>query len=155
MTEVYRIVRKPYAKRPLDGEGAFLYGGRWSSVGTRLAYSSERLSLAMLEYFIHIDMGDPPADLVLVTAEVPGDVSRTTVAPGQLPENWRRTPAPPALAALGDGFVREQRAAILVVPSALAPAEANWLINPMHPEFGKVRIRSIAPFEYDQRFFRQ
>ena len=74
MTRVYRIVRKPYSQTPLDGEGTFRYGGRWSSVGTRLAYTSEHLSLAMIEYFVHLDRDDSPKDLVTVIAEIPDGV---------------------------------------------------------------------------------
>ncbi|MBI3680185.1 MAG: RES family NAD+ phosphorylase [Acidobacteria bacterium] len=139
MTRVYRILGKPYARKPLDGEGAYLFGGRWSSVGTRLAYTVEHHSLAMIEYFIHIDPDDPPKDLVAVTAEVPDSVSRTSISPKQLPANWRQSPSPPELAEIGDRFVCYARAAILIVPSAIAPAESNWLINPRHPEFSKIR----------------
>lgn len=154
MIRVYRILRKPYLKKPLDGEGAYLFGGRWSSVGTRLAYTAQHLSLAMIEYFIHIDPDDPPKDLVTVTAEVPDSVSRTSITPRQWPENWRQSPSPPELAEIGDRFVRFARAAILIVPSALAPAESNWLINPQHPEFSRIRLRAVETFEYDSRFFK-
>ncbi|MBI5283384.1 MAG: RES family NAD+ phosphorylase [Candidatus Solibacter usitatus] len=154
MTRVYRILRKPYAKSPLDGEGAFLFGGRWSSPGTRLAYTAEHQSLAMIEYFVHLDVEDAPKDLVVVTAEIPDDVSRVSISPKRLPAHWRQSPAPPPAAAIGDRFVRDARAAILIVPSALAPAESNWLINPGHAEFSRIRPCSVEPFEYDQRFFR-
>lgn len=154
MTRVYRILRKPYAKKPLDGEGAYRFGGRWSSIGTRLAYTAEHLSLAMIEYFIHIDADDPPKDLVAVTAEVPDSISRTSISAKQLPANWRQSPSPPELGGIGDRFVRNGRAAILIVPSALAPAESNWLINPKHPEFSRIRVHSAEAFEYDSRFFK-
>src|SRR6266516_3762076 len=146
LTRVYRILRKPYSKRPLDGEGAYRFGGRWSSAGVRLAYTSEHLSLAIIEYFVHIDPDDPPKDLVVVTAEVPDRVSRMAIPVKQLPANWHQTPALPALAVIGDRFVRDRRAAILLVPSALAPAEANWLINPQHPDFSKIRVRPGEAF---------
>ena len=71
MTRVYRILRRPYSKKPLDGEGAYRFGARCSSAGVRLAYTSEHLSLAIIEYFVHIDADDSPKDLVVVTAEVP------------------------------------------------------------------------------------
>jgi RES domain-containing protein len=154
LTRVYRILRKPYAKRPLDEEGAYRFGGRWSSVGTRLAYTAEHLSLAMIEYFIHIEPDDPPKDLVAVTAEVPDSVSRISISPKQLPANWRQSPLPSELAEIGDRFVRDCRAATLIVPSALAPSESNWLINPQHPEFATTRLHSAEAFEYDSRFFK-
>ena len=136
MTRVYRILRKPYAKRPLDGEGAYRFGGRWSSVGTRLAYTAEHLSLAMIEYFIHIEPDDPPKDLVAVTAEVPDSVSRISISPKQLPANWRQSPSPPELAEIGDRFVRDCRAATLpraghaphfTDPATVVAAARPWL----------------------------
>jgi RES domain-containing protein len=154
LTRVYRILRKPYAKKPLNGEGAYRFGGRWSSAGTRLAYTAEHLSLGIIEYFMHIDPDDPPKDLVAVTAEVPDSISRISIPARQLPVDWRQSPSPPELAEIGDRFVRDRRAALLVVPSALAPAESNWLINPQHPEFARIRLRSAEPFEYDSRFFK-
>jgi RES domain-containing protein len=153
LTRVYRVLRKRYAKSPFDGEGAYRYGGRWSSPGTRLAYASEHLSLAMIEYFVHLDRDDPPPDLVVAAADVPDDVSRVNVSLGSLPATWRQTPAPVELTSIGDRFARRRREAILVVPSALAPDESNWLLNPDHPEFRRVRIHPPEPFVYDARFF--
>jgi RES domain-containing protein len=151
LTRVYRILRKPYSKKPLDGEGAYRFGGRWSSQGTRLAYTSEHLSLAMLEYLVHVDPDDPPDDLVVVAADIPADVSRTPVSLKKLPAHWRQSPPPPELAAIGDEHVRRARTAILVVPSALSPAESNWLINPRHADFSRIRVRAPEPFQYDSR----
>jgi RES domain-containing protein len=153
LTRVYRILRKRYAKTPFDGEGAYRYGGRWSSPGIRLAYASEHLSLAMIEYFVHLDRDDPPPDLVVAAADVADDVSRVSVGPASLPATWRQTPAPVELASIGDRFARSRREAILVVPSALVPDESNWLLNPDHPDFRRVRIRPPEPFAYDARFF--
>lgn len=150
-TLVWRILRRRYAGAPFDGEGAFRYGGRWSSTGTRLAYSSEHLSLAMLEYFVHMDRSNAPGDLAVVSAEVPSTVSRSSLALGELPANWRSTPAPSTLAALGDAFVRSQNSCVLIVPSAINPRESNWLINPAHPDFVRVQVREIEPFDYDPR----
>ena len=72
----------------------------------------------------------------------------------QLPANWRRSPAPASLAAIGDAFVGESRAAILMAPSALAPDESNWLINPRHADFSKIRVDPVEKFRCDARFFK-
>jgi RES domain-containing protein len=153
MTTVYRITRRPCSRHPFDGEGARRYGGRWSAVGTRLAYSSQHVSLAMIEYLIHINVDHPPNDLVLVSAEIPEDVSREVVSLALLPKNWRETPAPPPLSDIGDRFLRDASAAILIVPSVLAPFECNWLINPKHPDFARVNVRTAKRFSYDPRFY--
>jgi RES domain-containing protein len=153
LTRVYRILRKPYSERPFDGEGAYRFGGRWSSPGIRLAYAAEHLSLAMLEYFVHIDPDRPPNDLVVVEADVPDNVPRVSINPKQLPANWRQVPGPAALTAFGDEFVRSERATVLTIPSALAPAESNWLINPRHPAFVRIKVYPAEAFQYDSRFF--
>jgi RES domain-containing protein len=153
LTRVYRILRKLYSKQPFDGEGPYRFGGRWSSPGVRLAYAAEHLSLAMLEYFVHIDPDHPPHDLAVVEADVPDNVPRLSIGPKELPPNWRQAPAPAALAGIGDEFVHSERAAVLTVPSALAPTESNWLINPRHPAFAKIRVHPAKDFHYDARFF--
>jgi RES domain-containing protein len=153
LTRVYRILRQPYSKRPLDGEGAYLFGGRWSSPGFRLAYTAEHSSLALVEYFVHIDPNHPPNDLVVVEADVPDNVPKISISLKQLPKNWRQVPAPAALAAIGDEFVQSGRAAVLTVPSVLAPAETNWLINPRHSAFANIRVHPAKAFQYDSRFF--
>ena len=98
------MLRATFARTPFDGEGAYRYGGRWSSMGTRLAYASEHQSLAMLEYFVHLDPEDSPDDLVLATADVPDNLSRERIETTGLPASWRETPAPPELAQIGDEF---------------------------------------------------
>jgi RES domain-containing protein len=107
----------------------------------------------MLEYFVHIDIADPPRDLVWVAAEIPPSVSRVVLSPGRLPASWRQTPALPELAVIGDTFARERRAGVLIVPSAITPAEMNLLINPRHPDFTKIRIHKPEHLDYDPRFF--
>jgi RES domain-containing protein len=154
LTSVYRLLRRPFAADPFDGEGSFRYGGRWSRPGTRVVYTAEHLSLAMIEYLAHLDADRPPGDLVLAKAEVPDDVSRMQVEVGDLPEGWRRYPPPEALAALGDAFARDLRAAVLIVPSALAVTENNWILNPAHPEFQRIQFYPAEPFEYDSRLVR-
>jgi RES domain-containing protein len=153
LRKLYRVLRKAYARSPLDGEGAYLYGGRWSSPGTRLAYTSEHQSLAMLEYFVHLDAGDAPPDLVLVTAEIPDDLPAKVFAVDDLPSSWRRSPAPAELARIGDEFVADAKHCVLVVPSALAPHENNWLLNPQHRDFRKVVVDGVEPLSYDPRMF--
>lgn len=151
---MFRVLRAAYARAPFDGEGAYRYGGRWSSPGTRLAYTSEHQSLAMLEYFVHLDPEDAPDDLVLATAEVPDDVSRKQLHAREMPLHWRTTPAAPELSQIGDDFVKKAETCLLLVPSALAVNENNWLINPQHPEFKKIVLHAPEPLRYDPRMFR-
>jgi len=154
LSKVYRVLRKAYARSAFDGEGAYRYGGRWSSPGTRLCYTSQHQSLAMLEYFVHLDKDDPPDDLVLAMAEIPGGVPRARIRSDDLPANWRAPAAPPELARFGDEFVRRGKHCLLIVPSVLAPHEQNCLINPAHPDFKKIVALGTEPLDYDRRLFR-
>jgi RES domain-containing protein len=155
LIRIYRILRRAYARAPFDGEGAYLYGGRWSSPGTRLSYASEHQSLAMLEYFVHLEQDDPPDDLVLALAEVPDDLARETVKAASLPATWRDPAAPPELARFGDEFAQRAEHCLLFVPSVLAPSENNCLINPAHPDYKKIAVRDLETLSYDSRMFRK
>ena len=155
MSRVYRVLRKAYARAPFDGEGAYLFGGRWSSPGVRVSYASEHQSLAMLEYFVHLDKDDPPNDLVLAMAEIPDSVGRASIAAGDLRANWRNAAAPPGLARFGDEFAERAERCVLLVPSALAPAESNCLINPAHPDYKKITVFEPEGLNYDPRMFRK
>jgi RES domain-containing protein len=150
---VFRVLRAAFAQAPFDGEGAYRYGGRWSSPGTRVAYASEHQSLAMLEYFVHLDPEDAPDDLVLATGDVPDTVSRKRLRTADLPASWREIPAQPGLAQIGDDFVKKAESCLLLVPSALAVHENNWLINPQHPEFRHITLHPPEPLRYDPRMF--
>ena len=155
---VYRVAYRAYAKTPLGGEGSFLYGGRWSSAGTRMAYTSSTLTLAMLEFLAHVDIEDfdpfsAPA-LVYVTAKVPDKALLTLEAIGaKLPANGSDVPAPAGDAAIGDGWLRESRSLGLIVPSVhipLAAPERNVLLNPMHSRFKEI-ASTIDELTYDRR----
>jgi RES domain-containing protein len=149
--EVYRITRRKFAgKDPFDGEGSFLFGGRWSSIGTRVCYTSTHRSLAILEYRAHIDPALMPDDLVIATLEIPDDVM---IAPKPaLPGDWKQYPAPPSLRKIGDRFIAGGQTALMLVPSVLVPQENNIMLNPMHPDATKmIRQRRLVPFLYDRR----
>lgn len=107
----------------------------------------------MLEYFVHLDPGDAPPDLVLVTAELPDDLPTKVIAADDLPSLWRRSPAPAELARIGDEFVAAAKHCVLIVPSALAPHENNLLLNPRHHDFHRVVLHGVEPLSYDPRMF--
>jgi RES domain-containing protein len=156
--DVYRIGYRMYAKDPLDGEGSFLYGGRWSSPGTRMAYTSTTLTLAMAEFIAHVNIDDfdpdtPPA-LVYVRATVPEAAALTITQIGAtLPKGWDDVPAPAVDAVLGDAWIRSGKSLALLVPSVHIPIETperNVLVNPLHEEFANL-VCSVSKFAYDRR----
>ena len=149
---VWRVCRRLH--KAFDGEGARLSGGRWNLRGTPVVYTSATLSLAAFEYFVNVDPDDAPSDLVAVPAEIPEDLKVSKVVLARLPTNWRAAPAPRALERLGSAWVRRRETAVLAVPSAVIPQEHNYLLNPLHPLFPRIRIDTAQPFAFDPRMWK-
>jgi len=149
----WRIAAARHAKAPPDGEGSRLFGGRWSSVGVRVAYASESIALAVLETLVHYDTDTIPDDLVLIAVDIPDAVPVETLAGAVLPRNWRAYQAPAALQMPGNAWVKRARTAVFNTPSALVPEERNLLINPADPDFAKINSRTLRPFAFDPRMF--
>lgn len=146
---VWRVSRRAHAA--FDGKGARLAGGRWNHRGTPVVYTSATLSLAALEYFVNLDPGDAPDDLVATSSEVPDGLALRAVREKDLPSRWRGYPAPEALADLGTEWARRRSTAVLAVPSAVVPPETNYLLNPAHPEFRRISVGRPEAFSLDPR----
>ena len=150
MLTLWRLAKSRYAGSAFDGEGARLNGGRWNSVGVRVAYASESRALAALEVMVGLQKSRYLPTYSLVSAQL--DESAVETLPiAALPANWRNYPPAPESQALGDRWIAEQRSLALRVPSALVDGEFNYLINPVHPDFKNVTISTPAPFVFDAR----
>ena len=148
---VWRIARAPF--QALDGEGARLNGGRWNSEGTAVVYASTTLSLAALEYLVHVEPLLAPSDLVAMELDVPDEAGvGAQVEPGQFPAgDWQAYPAPEWQAELGDMWVQDGTFLWLAVPSVVVPQEYNVLINPRHVRMVDIRVASVRSFSFDRR----
>jgi RES domain-containing protein len=107
---VWRICKSKHAGSAFSGAGAERYGGRWNSVGSRMVYTSENLSLATLELFVHVDPSVAPTDLVAIMATLPDEFSKTELEATSLPKNWRTYPSPKLKLSTGArGTISHQR----------------------------------------------
>jgi RES domain-containing protein len=149
---VYRICRK--ARQKLDGEGARLYGGRWNSPGRAVVYAAGSLSLAAIEYLVHVDPGDAPNDLIATTLDVPDDVIREIVKRTDLPGGWNKKPLHHACRVVGDAWLLKNKTLVLQVPSAPIAGESNYLLNPAHAAMSRIRVVGKRPFVFDSRLGR-
>lgn len=150
MASGWRIQKARYAATAFSGEGARRFRGRWNSRGVPVIYLSEHQSLAALEVFVRTRPLSPSEDYAVARAEWDDRLMQVCRA-SELPAGWRMSPATPETVAIGDRWLREARAAVLAVPSAIIPAETNFLINPAHPDFRRVQIAKPMPFEFDPR----
>jgi RES domain-containing protein len=146
----WRIVKSRRAASAFDGEGSRLHGGRWSSPGTRIVYTGENRSLAVLEILVHLQDAQLLSRYALIPARF-ADRFVEAVDAGSLPPHWNGHPAPIALQEIGDRWVAAGRSLVLRVPSAIVPAESNFLINPAHRDFRRLTIGPAEAFRLDPR----
>ena len=109
---------------------------------------AESIALAVLENLVHLSKQDFPTGYVTVTAKIPSDLLFVSeedlmrLSPGAGPRD------------LGDQWIDSMASAVLRVHSVIVPAEFNYLINPRHSDFSAIVIEHVAPFEFDDRLFR-
>jgi RES domain-containing protein len=144
-----RLTKAKYLSKAWDGEEAKRSGGRWNNIGTTVVYTSATLSLALVEILVHVTSGLLPA-YTAVPIEFEESLV-TTLEAKDLPANWKDDPPPAATRAIGDDWVLRGKSAALRVPSVVVPVEFNYLLNPRHSDFGRVRIGVAMPFPFDPR----
>lgn len=150
MITAWRLVKTRYASAAFDGEGARLYGGRWNSPGTVVAYAAATVSLAVLEVLVHLEAAAVLSSYSLVSIEF-DDALVETLSMAVLPPHWWTSPPPQDVQAIGDRWIREGRSAVLRVPSAVIPSESIYLFNVTHPDFASVQKGVPAPYALDRR----
>ena len=149
---VYRLSRSKF-KNDLSGKGAELAGGRWNSKGVPMLYTSESIALCTVEIAVHMPLGIVPLDYYLVRIELPDLEEMPEVKPEDLPEAWKSFPHANLTQEIGDNFILEEGHLFLKVPSATVQGNSNYLVNPRHPDFSKVKVLDTVPFEFDKRLF--
>ena len=144
---VFRIANEKYSS-DLSGEGASLYGGRWNSVGLKVLYTSQYISLTILESMVHLRTDLIPSSQFLLSIEVP-EKDIITISTSKIKEGWANEPGYSQW--IGDQFINGNQGLVLKVPSAIVPEECNFLINPLHRDFKKVKLNSTEPLRLDKR----
>ena len=104
---------------------------------------------------MHLDTEEEANDLVAVMAEIPASVRVAHVRLTQVPHGWRAYPSPQACVDLGTRWMTAGMTAVLAVPSAIVPSELNYLLNPLHPDFRKIRVGRLEPFSLDPRLWKR
>lgn len=131
-----------------DGAGAALHGGRWNLPGVPVIYAAGSLALAMLERLVQRrNLGRT----LLVEASVPDGVAWEDRLHDP-PAGWQALGSPEAALA-GGAWAAAGRTALLRVPSALVPREANWLVSTTHPDAARITVSPPEPLAWDPRLF--
>jgi len=151
--KVYRLCREKF-ENDLSGRGAKIAGGRWNSKGTAILYTSESRALCTVESAVHIPLGILPLDYKILTIEIPDSIKIETLAEKDLPIDWKDKPPSNSTQKIGDKFIKNNSHLVLKVPSVVVQGDFNYLINPSHSDFDKVRILNSEPFFFDERLFK-
>lgn len=149
---LYRFAHKKFAK-DLSGTGARLKGGRWNPPGIPVIYTSETISLALLEILANAQTLEDLHMIQLMEIEVPVQPGYKEIQLQGLKKNWYRDFDYTQW--LGKEILQSQQTLLFRCPSAIVHREHNYLLNPLHPDFTKVKLGNSADFYFDEQLFRQ
>ncbi len=147
---VYRICNETY-QEDLSGTGAKLFGGRWNSKGIPMLYTSEHISLTLLEMLVHTNFKDFSIPLSLIKISLPVPSSENEIKLSRLKKEWKDDTSYTKF--IGNEFAKSNSELLLRVPSVIVSEEFNVLINPLHKDIKKVKIIEIKSFTTDNRLF--
>jgi RES domain-containing protein len=133
-----------------DATGSTISPGRWNTVASPVLYTSEHYSTAMLEKLVN-GSGSVPPNQHFIKITIPNGVTYEVLNTAHLPDWYLQNCS--ASKPYGDAWQQSNRSLLLVVPSAVAREEVNFLLNPKHPEFAKVTSGLATPIWWDARLF--
>lgn len=129
-------------------------GARWNSTGVEVIYTAQNRSLAMAEVAVHLTLSTLPEDYVMVTIEIPDSIKIKTISIHDLPNEWNNFPYSLVTQKIGDAFILENKFCVLKIPSAVTQGDYNFILNPNHKDFRKIKIKEIVKFPFNKRIFK-
>jgi RES domain-containing protein len=148
---VYRLSNAEYS-HDISGTGAKLMGARWNSKGIPVLYTSAHISLAVLEMLVNTDFKDYAIALDLLYINIPDQVKVTSIDLSILNNKWKEDFDYTRY--IGDEIFKQKESVLIKVPSAVIQEEYNYLVNPLHADFKKIKIIKTKSFWPDERLFK-
>ena len=138
----------------LDGRGGLLASARWHTQGRAIVYFATSPAGALMEVLVNLELDAArlPRSYTLLKAEAPDDIQVSRIDVSSLPEAWTSDLAVSRSA--GDRWLESGQSALLEVPSAIVPDTVNILLNPLHPDAGRMRIVWQHAYPFDRRLFK-
>jgi len=147
---VYRISNTQF-NNDISGTGAKINGSRWNSKGIPMLYTAEHISLSVLEMLVNTNFKDYDIALDLMYIQLPEKSALTEIKLNKLKPNWKEDFSFTRF--IGDEFIKQNQSLLLKVPSVIINEEYNYLANPLHPDFKKIKIINTKSFWPDKRLF--
>lgn len=145
--QVFRIGLAKYANS-LTASGR---AARWNPNDLEMIYTAGSRSLACLENIVHRNQIGLNQSFKVMTIEIPDDLLILNITQKNLQEGWTEFHHMPITQKLGEDWIKEEKSAILKVPSAIINAEYNYLINPQHIDFKSIKLLKSETFVFDKR----
>jgi RES domain-containing protein len=150
--KVYRIALNQYCD--VSGEGAKLYGGRWSFQGVPALYGSASISSSLLQR-LTIDSELFSSERYVLYSVMEFDVpDKNVFIPNikDLPEGWDALPPLRASQEFGSQLL-QNGTLCFAVPSIVDKSSLNFVINPLADNFLKV-THKVYPLNLDSHIIR-
>jgi RES domain-containing protein len=146
---VFRLAAKTYIDDP-TGTGAKLFGGRWNQIGRPCIYTSEHISLALLEKYVHAEYRENMERIALLRIRLQDDPSLIFhIDAAKMKRDWAEDVSYTQW--LGEQILQDLTLVAFTVPSAIVPSERNVIINPLANSFNAVEFQPITDFTTDFR----
>ena len=144
---VYRITLAIHADKLIaSGNPA-----RWNSKDIKVIYTSSSRSLACLENIVHRNSRGLNTQYRTILIEIPANLKTEQISKKELKSGWSEFQNVPHTQGLGDEWVAKGKTAVLRVPSVIIPEEFNYILNPAHKDFARIKYLRNEPFEFDTR----
>lgn len=148
---IYRFAHKKFAT-DLSGTGAKLNGGRWNFTGIPVVYSSEHISLGLLEVLVNANTLSDLQSIQLLEIEIPVHCKPDEIKIEKLKKDWYKDFDYSRY--LGSELLKHNNSLLIKCPSAVINREYNYLLNPLHPDIKQVKLKIIHDFDFDERLFK-
>ncbi|MCO5287033.1 MAG: RES family NAD+ phosphorylase [Chitinophagaceae bacterium] len=146
----YRITLEKWAGR-LTASGR---AARWNSNGHFMLYAASTRALACLENMVHRRSIGRDELFRVTLIEIPDDLKIKKITKRKLPADWQEYINYAACQAIGDAWIKAGETAVLQVPSAIITDEYNYLMNPQHPDFTRIKVYGVEKFTFDERLMK-
>lgn len=148
---VYRFCSHKY-RDDLSGNGARLYGGRWNNKGFAALYTSSNISLSLLEILVNALDISALQSLSLMRIEIPEQLEQSVYKIEKLKNGWHLDFDYTKW--IGSEFLQKREHLYLQCPSAVVFEEQNFMLNPLHKDFNKIKLLPSNDFVFDKRLFK-
>jgi RES domain-containing protein len=138
----------------LDGRGGMLASARWHTQGRPVVYLAASPAGALVEVLVNLELDAArlPGSYMMLKVEAPDDILVRRIEMASLPSGWAGDLS--ISRSLGDEWLAGGESALLEVPSAIVPDTFNVLLNPQHPDAGRIKVVWQRAYPYDRRFFK-